>query len=150
MQVIEAVLEGVELDLRGMEWFMENPVGMLAMQGCMIEFEKTMEIVVKLQVDHCAWSHFYMKPTHVWTSILYWTPKGDREGGTGRFRQRCPFGSNGEETLAGRWGHDCKIGQKGHQLARGWGRNSSKEVVPLGLHREICRVRQVWYTKKRK
>ena len=120
----------------------------IAMQGYMIEFEKTMLIVVKLQVDYCAWGHFYMKPTHVWTSMVYCTPKGDHEGGTGRCRQRCPFGSRGEET--GRWGHDFKIGQKNHQLVRGRGRKSNKGAVLLGLHREFCRVKKAWYKRKRK
>ena len=32
------VVEGVEIDLRGIEWFMENPVGMLAMQDYMQRF----------------------------------------------------------------------------------------------------------------
>ena len=34
------VVKGVEVNLRGMEWFLENPVGMLAMQGFMQQFEK--------------------------------------------------------------------------------------------------------------
>ena len=29
------VVDEVEIDLRGMEWFLENPVGMLAMQDFM-------------------------------------------------------------------------------------------------------------------
>ena len=74
------VVEGVELVLRGMKWFMENPVGMLAMQGYMIEFVETMPLpVVRLQVDYCAWGQFYMKPTHMWTSMVYWKPKGAQE-----------------------------------------------------------------------
>ena len=65
------VVKGVELDLRSVEWFMENPVGMLAMQGYMIEFKKTVGTVVKLQVDYCAWGHFYMKPSHIWPSMVF-------------------------------------------------------------------------------
>ena len=34
------VVEGVEIDLRGMEWFLENPEGMLAMQVFMQQFEE--------------------------------------------------------------------------------------------------------------
>ena len=33
------VVEGVEVDLREMEWFLENPDGMLAMQGFMEQFK---------------------------------------------------------------------------------------------------------------
>ena len=114
----------------------------------MLEFEQTVEIVVKKQIDYCAWSHFYMKPTYIWTSMVYWTTKGEQEGGTGRCRQRCHFGSRGEES--GRWNHDYKIGQKSHQLVRGKGTKSNKGAAPLGLQREICRVRQAWYKKQRK
>ena len=64
------VMEGVEVDLRGMEWFMENPVGMLAMQDYMREFMQEFEFfffltVVQRTVDYCAWGHYYMKPTYV-------------------------------------------------------------------------------------
>ena len=34
------VVDEVEIDLRGMEWFMENPVGMLAMQEYMLKFKE--------------------------------------------------------------------------------------------------------------
>ena len=56
------VVEGVEMDLQGMEWFMENPQGMLAMHDYMTEFMQEFEyLVVQLTVDYCAWGHFYMK-----------------------------------------------------------------------------------------
>ena len=141
------VVEGVELDLRGMEWFMENPVGMLAMQDYMQEFEQTEGLVVgRKTIGYCAWGQFYMKPTHVWTSMVFWKPKGEQKGGTGKFRGRCPFGSRG---TTGKWSHDYKIGQKRHQLVRGKGMKSNKGVPPLGLHREICRVMQARYKTKR-
>ena len=78
------VVEGIELDLRGMEWFMENPVGMLAMQDYMLEFEQSEVVVVRWTIDYCAWKYFYMKPTHMWTRMVFWNPKGDQKGGTGR------------------------------------------------------------------
>ena len=37
---VRMVVEGVEVDLREMEWFLENPEGMLAMQGFMEQFMK--------------------------------------------------------------------------------------------------------------
>ena len=71
------VVEGVEVEMRGMEWFMENPVGMLAMQDYMKEFMEEFEhTVVRKTVDCCAWGHFYMKATHVWTSMDFWVPRG--------------------------------------------------------------------------
>ena len=50
-------VEGVELDLRGMEWFMENPVGMLAMQDYMIEFKKTVETDCGEKADRLSTVH---------------------------------------------------------------------------------------------
>ena len=94
------VVEGLELDLRGTEWFMENPVGILAMQEYMLEFDQAEGlVVVKRTIDYCAWRQFYMKPTHVWTSMhmVLWNPKGDQKEGTGRCRGRCPFGSRGSQ-----------------------------------------------------
>ena len=54
------VVEGVEIDLRGMEWFMEIPVGMLAMQDYMQQFMMEFEYdLVQLTDDYCAWGHYY-------------------------------------------------------------------------------------------
>ena len=87
------VVEGVEINLRGMEWFMENSVGMLEMQDYMQQFMREFEYdLVQLRVDYCAWSHYYQKPTHVWTSMVFWVPTGTQPGGTGKCRQRCPHG----------------------------------------------------------
>ena len=64
------VVEDVEIDLRGMEWFMENPVGMLAMQDYMLKFKEEFQYeMALLSVDYCAWGHYHQKPTHVWTSM---------------------------------------------------------------------------------
>ena len=143
-------VEGVELDMRGMEWFMENSEGMLAMQEYMVLFLETHKHPVeRRKVDYCTWGHFYMKPTHVWTSMVHWTPKGTQEGDTCLCRGRCPFGSIGER---GKWAHDHKTGQKSHQLVGGRGRKSNKGAVPLGLHtgRELCRVMQAKCRKQKK
>ena len=75
------VVVGVEVDLRGMEWFMENPVGMLAMQDYMQKFlEEFQYDVVQRTVDYCAWGHYCQTPTHVWTSMYFWEPSGTQEG----------------------------------------------------------------------
>ena len=51
------VVEGVGLDLRGMEWFLENPVDMQD-YNVMWEFEATFDYpIVKLVVDYCAWGN---------------------------------------------------------------------------------------------
>ena len=101
------VVEGVEMDLRGMEWFMTNTQGMMAMQDYMTEFMQEYEYpVVQLTVDYCACGHFYMKPTHVWTSMDYWVAKETQAEGTGRCRGRCPFGSIGPN---GKWVHDMSL-----------------------------------------
>jgi hypothetical protein len=71
------VVDGVEVDFRGMEWFMENPVGMLGMQDFMQKLLKEFKYdVVQKIVDYCAWGHYYQKPTHVWTSMIFWEPIG--------------------------------------------------------------------------
>ena len=67
------VVEGVEVDLSGMEWFLENPVGMLAMQDFMQQFEDEFEYEMqRTTIDYCAWGHHYQKNTHVWTSMVFW------------------------------------------------------------------------------
>ena len=35
-------------------------------------------------------------------------------------------------------------------MVRGQGRKSNKAAVPLGLHREMCKVRQARFQKKKK
>ena len=60
------VVEGVQIDLRGMEWFLENLEGMLAMQGFMQQFEEEFQYLMqKLTIDYCAWGHYYQKPSHI-------------------------------------------------------------------------------------
>ena len=139
------VVEGVEIDLRGMEWFLENPEGMLGMRHFMKQFEEEHEHgVVKLVVDYCAWDHYYMKPTNIWTSMLFWEPKGVQEDGVGRCRGRCKYGSMGEK---GKWVHEHAIGQESSRVYGGEGRQTSKGAVPVDLHREIVRVRRAHYKK---
>ena len=54
------VVEGVEVDLREMEWFLENPEGMLAMQAFMQQFEDEFEYEMKkYKIDYCAWGYYY-------------------------------------------------------------------------------------------
>ena len=142
------VVEGVEVDLRGMEWFLENPEGMLAKQFFMQRFEEEHQYVwVKKVIDYCAssWNHFYMKPTHIWTSMVFWEPKGAQVDGVGRCRSQCKFGSWGEK---GKWVHDYAIGQESSRVFGGEGRQTSKGAVPVDLHKEIVQVRKTYYRRQ--
>ena len=134
------VVDGVEVDLRGMEWFMEG------MQDYMQQFlEEFQYDVVQKTVDYCAWGHYYQKPTHVWTSMIFWEPSGTQAGGIGKCRQQCPYGEIGHTR---RWVHEFSVGQESHRVMGGEGRQSSKGAVPRDLHKEICRVRQAHYKVK--
>ena len=108
----------------------------------MMEFEYDL---VQLTADYCAWGHYYQKPTHVWTSMVFWVPTGTQPGGTGKCRQRCPHGKRGDK---GRWKHEWGIGQESHRVYGGQGRQTNKGAVPLDLHKEICRVRKEYYQDK--
>ena len=137
------VVEGVEVDLRGMEWFLENPVGMLAKQGFMKQFEEEFQHLWRRRVvDYCAWDHYYQKPTHIWTSMAFWEPKGTQKDGVGRCRSQCPYGRWGDK---GKWVHNYAIGQESSRVFGGEGRPTSKGAVPVGLHREIVKVRREYY-----
>ena len=107
------------------------------------EFKYT---VVQRTVDCCAWGHFYMKATHVWTSMDFWDLRGTQEEGIGRCRGQCPFRCIGEK---GRWVHTYSIGYESHRVMGGKGRQSDKGAVPRDLHKEICRVRQAHYRVKK-
>jgi hypothetical protein len=141
------VVEGGEIDLRGMEWFLENPVGMLAMRDFMQQFEKEFEYVwQRLTIDYCAWGHYYQKNTHIWTSMVFWEPEGTQEEGEGRCRGKCPYGRLGDK---GKWVHNYLIGQESSRVFGGEGRQTSKGAVPVDLHRELVKVRRDYYRKLR-
>ena len=131
-----------------MEWVLENPVGMLCMQEYMIDWEENMNqaglCMVQMEVDYCAWSHWYKKPTHLWTSMVYWKPKGDQAQGTGRCRGQCSAGSRGESD---RWGHTFKLGQNSQAMKGERGRKVRKAAVPVGLHKEIINCRRGRYQR---
>ena len=123
-----------------------EPRGHAGHASFMKQFEEEHEYgVVKLVVDYCAWDHYYMKPTHIWTSMLFWEPKGVQEDGVGRCRGQCKYGSIGEK---GKWVHEHAIGQESSRVYGGEGRQTSKGAVPVDLHREIVRVRRAYYRKR--
>ena len=88
--------------------------------------------VVRRQVDYCAYRHMYMKPTHIWTTMKVWRPRGDT--GTGRCSSRCRAGQWGS---AGKWVHRCKIAQGSQQAAGGPGRKARKNMMPRDLQKEL-------------
>ena len=54
------VVEGVAIGLMGMEWFLENPEGMLTMKVFMQPFEEEHQHLWRRRViDYCAWGHYY-------------------------------------------------------------------------------------------
>ena len=104
--------------------YMENPVGSLCRQDYMREWECSLE-VVKVPIDYCAYDHWYHKPTHIWTNLKRWKPKG--RTGSGRCRGMCKHGLMGTK---GRWVHKYKIAQGSTQAKGGKGRKAYKNMMP--------------------
>ena len=84
------------------------------------------------EVHYCAYDHPYHKPTHIWTNILTWVPKG--QTGTGKCEQRC---CSGEWASTGKWRHRNGIARESHREVQGRGRKAWKNMVPQMLHAEI-------------
>ena len=114
--------------------YMENPVGSLCRQDYMREWECSGE-VARVTIDYCAYDHWYHKPTHIWTNLKRWTPKG--RTGTGRCKGVCRYGSMGDK---GKWVHRFKIAQGSTQAKGGKGRKAYKNMMPYKLHRELLRL----------
>ena len=61
-------------------WVIENPVGSLQKQEYMgADWHQHRKLAV---VHYCGYQHVYHKPTHIWTNIFKWKPRG--ETGTGK------------------------------------------------------------------
>jgi hypothetical protein len=114
--------------------YMENPVDSLCRQDYMRDWECSLE-VVKVPIDYCAYDHFYHKPTHIWTNLKRWKPKG--RTGSGRCRGMCKHGFMGTK---GRWVHKYKIAQGSTQAKGGKGRKAYKNMMPYRLHRELLKL----------
>ena len=87
------------------------------------------------RVDYCAYGFEYMKPTHLWSTLLRWLPKGLT--GTGTCMKCCPAGGwctaeDGRRSYVHNIGlaRDPKIG------IRGDGSNKQLNAIPPMLHRE--------------
>ena len=114
---------------------MENPVGSLACRPYQVRWQKRGERkggLKREEVHYCAYMHLYHKPTHIWTSMLDWLPKGTT--GTGRCERRCVAGKWGDK---GRWVHVFKLAQSSWQEKSGRGRKAFKNMMPMLLHIEL-------------
>lgn len=114
-----------------MGFYMENPVGSLWKRPYMVDWE-SWGTVRRHEVHYCAYKHWYHKPTHIWTNMLAWVPKGTT--GTGQCEMRCTMGAR---TESGRWAHRYKLAQGSHLAKGGRGRKARKNMMPRGLHREL-------------
>ena len=110
-------------------WSLENPVGDLGgrpyMRGWQVKH-------VRREVHLCAYGHYYMKPTHIWTSVTGWEPRG--QTGDGKCGSRCSQGSLGEK---GKWQHKYALGVASQRAKGGVGRKEMKQAIPHLLHLEI-------------
>jgi hypothetical protein len=68
------------------EIVLENPVGGLAHRPFMQNVDWLGQ-TVKHTVNYCAYGATYKKPTHIWTTLLDWEPKGVT--GSGRCESKC-------------------------------------------------------------
>ena len=114
-------------------WMMENPVGLLQYRPFAQEGVWGSRVVRRMQVDLCAYGHYYMKPTHIWTTVRGWRPRGERAEGNGKCGQKCRMGS----WVGGRWKHRFGIGVESTRARGGVGRREAKQAIPHLLHREI-------------
>ena len=118
---------------KGVHMYMENPVGSLWRREYVVEWERE-GWVQRREVHYCAYRHHYHKPTHTWTTMLRWKPRGTRRDGTGRCEQRCKWGFRNAK---GRWEHRFKIAQQSQQGKSGVGRKAAKMMMPSLLHEEL-------------
>ena len=107
-------------------WYMENPVGSLAcrpyQRRWLLRAGKRM---VRREVHYCAYRHVYNKPTHIWTNMTGWKPKGTT--GTGKCECKCEAGEVGSK---GKWIHRYKLAQASSQAKSGKESKAWKNMVP--------------------
>ena len=71
-----------------MQWATGDPEGSLARRPCMRRAVKE-QVVRQVRVDYCAYGRKDMKPTHMWTSVWSWVPKGTTGDGGCPGRGEC-------------------------------------------------------------
>ena len=116
---------------QGARFYMENPVGSLRKRPYMRQWVKSQQVVQR-EVDYCAYDHYYMKTTNIWTNMHEWVQVG--QTGTGRCEGRCSAGCKGGQ---GRWEHMYKLSQGSWQAVQGRGRKAKKNMMPLLLQKEL-------------
>ena len=114
----------------GLAWVLENPVGSLCRREYMQKNKLPKHKLVL--IHYCAFNHIYNKPTHLWTNIMNWEPKGTT--GTGLCEQKCGMGKWSEK---GKFKHEYTIARESHKEMAGVGRKAFKNMVPLMLQREV-------------
>lgn len=130
MRVQQIIKEWCET-FTNMVWAMENPVGSLERREYM-QWDAWFQLRQLCEVHYCAYDHPYHKPTHIWTNMLKWVPKG--QTGTGKCEQRC---CSGEWRSNGKYRHWKGIARESHREVQGKGRKAWKNMVPQKLHAEI-------------
>ena len=130
VQRVQQVIEEWFQLVPELAWVIENPVGSLEKQEYMgADWHQYRKLVI---VHYCAYQHVYHKPTHIWTNIFKWKPRG--ETGTGKCECKCSAGRWGAK---GRWTHKFKIARESSAEIQGQGRKAMKNMVPQKLLQEI-------------
>ena len=102
---------------------MENPVGMLVMQDYMQKFMEEFQYeMVQQTVDYCAWGHYYQKPTHVWTSMVFWGADWDAARGHRQVQAAVPPWEEG-----GKWEVEARMGHRSGETQGVWGAGQADE-----------------------
>lgn len=113
--------------VHGVQWAMENPEGSLARRPYMRAMVGE-HVVRQARVDYCAYGRKDMKPTHIWTSVWSWVPRGTTGDGRCQGMGACHAmsGTRHEESVTG--------GKK--KRGAGQGAKAAKSAVPVQLLEE--------------
>jgi hypothetical protein len=59
-------------ELNPIQWFIENPRGLLRKMWFLLEFTK---YYFHTEISYCKYGHTSMKPTDIWYKVNNWTPR---------------------------------------------------------------------------
>ena len=136
MRADAMVRQGIKLskwleEEQGAAYYMENPVGDLHRRPYMRCWEK--EGSRREVVHYCAYGHWIMKPTHIWTN-MQWKPVGLTGDG------RCKAGvckAGKQNAMTGRWVHKVTLAGVEQKAVKGKGRKAKSMMMPRMLHEEM-------------